>query len=480
MTTPRIVVVGLGPAGPEYVTEHTRAEIARVAHRYLRTDRHPSASLVPDADTFDDVYEAADTFADVYAEIADRLAAAAQLHGEVLYAVPGSPLILERTVRALRTDQRVECIIHPAMSFLDIAYARLGIDPVEANVTLVDGHEFAIAAAGMAGPLLVAHTHANWVLSDIKLAVENATGDEPVVILQRLGSPDERITHTTWAELDRTVEADHLTSIYIPHLAAPVGSELVRFHQLARTLREQCPWDQEQTHQSLVRYLLEETYEVVDALHALDPEDPTTDDALIEELGDLLYQIEFHATIAEQEGRFTMADVAQGVHDKLVRRHPHVFGDVVADDTHTVLANWDLIKQQEKGRTSVFEGVPHSLPSLSYADAVQRKAAKVGFDWPDVDGAWPKIEEEAAEVRAAVHAADTAAVRDELGDLLFAVVNVARHLGVEPEAALRAATLKFRRRFEQVEVLARERGLVLQTAGLEALDTLWAEVKTGE
>ena len=480
MTTPRIVIVGLGPAGPEYVTEHTRAEIARVAHRYLRTDRHPSASLVPDADTFDDVYEAADTFADVYAEIADRLAAAAQLHGEVLYAVPGSPLILERTVRALRTDQRVECIIHPAMSFLDIAYARLGIDPVEANVTLVDGHEFAIAAAGMAGPLLVAHTHANWVLSDIKLAVENATGDEPVVILQRLGSPDERITHTTWAELDRTVEADHLTSIYIPHLAAPVGSELVRFHQLARTLREQCPWDQEQTHQSLVRYLLEETYEVVDALHALDPEDPTTDDALIEELGDLLYQIEFHATIAEQEGRFTMADVAQGVHDKLVRRHPHVFGDVVADDTHTVLANWDLIKQQEKGRTSVFEGVPHSLPSLSYADAVQRKAAKVGFDWPDVDGAWPKIEEEAAEVRAAVHAADTAAVRDELGDLLFAVVNVARHLGVEPEAALRAATLKFRRRFEQVEVLARERGLVLQTAGLEALDTLWAEVKTGE
>ncbi|HRC47957.1 MAG TPA: nucleoside triphosphate pyrophosphohydrolase [Ilumatobacteraceae bacterium] len=480
MTTPRIVVVGLGPAGPEYVTEHTRAEIARVAHRYLRTDRHPSASLVPDADTFDDVYEAADTFADVYAEIADRLAAAAQLHGEVLYAVPGSPLILERTVRALRTDQRIECTIHPAMSFLDIAYARLGIDPVEANVTLVDGHEFAIAAAGMAGPLLVAHTHANWVLSDIKLAVENATGDEPVVILQRLGSPDERITHTTWAELDRTVEADHLTSIYIPHLAAPVGSELVRFHQLARTLREQCPWDQEQTHQSLVRYLLEETYEVVDALHALDPEDPTTDDALIEELGDLLYQIEFHATIAEQEGRFTMADVAQGVHDKLVRRHPHVFGDVVADDTHTVLANWDLIKQQEKGRTSVFEGVPHSLPSLSYADAVQRKAAKVGFDWPDVDGAWPKIEEEAAEVRAAVHAADTAAVGDELGDLLFAVVNVARHLGVEPEAALRAATLKFRRRFEQVEVLARERGLVLQTAGLEALDTLWAEVKTGE
>lgn len=482
MTAPRVTIVGLGPAGPEYVTEHTLAEIERVPHRYLRTGRHPSSHLVPNPITFDEVYEAADTFADVYSEITDRLVAAATQHGEVLYAVPGSPLILERTVSALRADDRVECVIHPAMSFLDIVYARLGIDPVEAGVTLVDGHDFAVAAAGHAGPLLVAHTHANWVLSDIKLAVESSTGDEPVIILQRLGSPEELVTHTTWSELDRIVEADHLTSVYIPHLAAPVGAELVRFHQLARTLREQCPWDQEQTHQSLVRFLLEETYEVVDALQALDPDDPTTDEALIEELGDLLYQVEFHATIAEQEGRFTMADVAQGVHDKLVRRHPHVFGPdggakVVAGDTATVLTNWDAIKQQEKSRTSVFEGVPHSLPALSYADAVQRKAAKVGFDWPDVDGAWPKIDEEAAEVRSAVAAGNAGAVHDELGDLLFAVVNVARHLGVEPESALRAATLKFRARFEHVERLARDRGITLKTAGLPTLDALWDEVK---
>ncbi len=485
MTLPRVVVVGLGPAGAEYVTEHTLREIDRASHRYLRTGRHPSAHLVADAITFDDVYEAAETFADVYAEITDRLVAAATLHGEVLYAVPGSPLILERTVRSLRADPRVECVIHPAMSFLDIIYARLGIDPVEAAVTLIDGHEFATAAAGHNGPLLVTHTHANWVLSDIKLAVENASGDEAVVILQRLGSPDECITHTTWAEMDRTVEADHLTSIFIPHLGAPVGAELVRFHQLARTLREQCPWDQEQTHQSLIRHLLEETYEVVDALQALNPDDPSTDDDLVEELGDLLYQIEFHATIAEQEGRFTMADVAQGVHDKLVRRHPHVFAPiggerVVANDTATVLDNWDAIKQTEKRRTSVFEGVPNSLPSLSYADAVQRKAAKVGFDWPDVHGALPKIAEETAELCAAAADDDEDAVRDELGDLLFAVVNVARHLGVEPEAALRAATRKFRGRFEQVEALARERGLDLKSAGLASLDALWDEVKTGE
>lgn len=477
MTLPRVVIVGLGPGGDDHITAQTLQAIAAAAHRFVRTARHPSAHLVADATTFDDVYERADTFADVYAEITDRLVAAAAEHGEVLYAVPGSPLVLERTVRRLLDDPRVECIVHPAMSFLDVAWARLGIDPVEARVTLVDGHEFATAAGGLTGPLLVAHTHANWVLSDIKLAVEDATGDEPVVILQRLGTAEEAIVRTTWAELDRTVEADHLTCIYIPQLAAPVAGELARFHQLARTLREQCPWDREQTHHSLIRYLLEETYEVVDALEAYDPDDPDTDDALVEELGDLLYQIEFHATIAEQEGRFTMADVARGIHDKLVRRHPHVFGDVQADDTDTVLTNWDAIKREEKGRTSVFDGIAHSQPSLAYAYAVQRKAAKVGFDWPDVDGALPKIAEEAAEVREAAARGDADHLHEEIGDLLFAVVNVARHLGIEPESSLRAATLKFRRRFEGVERLATERGIDLHTAGLPVLDALWDEVK---
>jgi len=476
----RVVVVGLGPGDATHITRRTLDLVERIPHRFLRTGRHPSAHVVVDAVRFDDVYEVADTFDDVYEEIAERLVAAATEHGEVLYAVPGSPLVLERTVRRLRDDNRIECVVEPAMSFLDLAYARLGIDPVEARVTLVDGHEFATAAAGQSGPMLVAHTHANWVLSDIKLAVESADGDEPVVILQGLGTAGEVVVHTTWAELDRTIEADHLTCIYIPQLGAPVGAELVRFHELARTLREQCPWDQEQTHHSLVRYLLEETYEVVDALEALDPDDPSTDDALVEELGDLLYQIEFHATIAEQEGRFTMADVARGVHDKLVRRHPHVFGDTVATDSDTVLANWDAIKRVEKGRTSVFDGVPTSQPSLSYAYAVQRKASKVGFDWPDVDGALPKIAEEAAEVRAAADSGDEMQVHAEVGDLLFAVVNVARHLGVEPEAALRAATLKFRRRFEQVEALATERGIDLHDADLASLDALWDEIKTRE
>ncbi|MEX0846441.1 MAG: nucleoside triphosphate pyrophosphohydrolase [Ilumatobacteraceae bacterium] len=480
---PSVTVVGLGPGDDRWITTHTLGLIEATPVRFVRTRRHPSAHLVgPDATSFDDVYDAADTFTDVYTTIVERLVAAATEHGHVLYAVPGSPLVLERTVGRLRADERIECTIAPAISFLDLAYERLGIDPVETSIKLVDGHQFALAAAGYGGPMLVAHTHANWVLSDIKLAVESATGDEPVIILQRLGTPDEAVIHTTWAELDRTVEADHLTSVYVPSLGAPVGAELVRFHELARVLRERCPWDQEQTHRSLVKFLLEETYEVVDAIEGLDADDPTTDDHLVEELGDLLYQIEFHATIAEQEGRFTMADVAQQVHDKLVRRHPHVFppegGDLVeVADADEVVSNWDAIKRTEKQRNSVFDGVPTSQPSLSYAYAVQRKASKVGFDWPDVGGALPKIAEEAAEIVDAMTNGTTADVADELGDLLFAVVNVARHLGVEPEAALRAATRKFRSRFEGVESLARERGIDLLAADLATLDALWDEIK---
>jgi tetrapyrrole methylase family protein/MazG family protein len=478
--TGHIVVVGLGPGGVNHVTTETLATIERIKHRHLRTSIHPSAHLVPDAVTHDDLYESADTFDDVYIEIAHRLTAAATEHGEVLYAVPGSPLVLERTVRYLRqraADGMIELDVLPAMSFLDVAWARLGIDPVEKGVRLVDGHDFATAAAGERGPMLVAHTHANWVLNEIKLAVEDAQGDEPVTMLHALGTDAKLIVETTWAQLDQTIEADHLTSIYIPQLAAPVGQGYVRFHELTRMLREQCPWDIEQTHETLIPFLLEETYEVVDALQALDPDEPSSDDDLIEELGDLLFQIEFHATIAEQEGRFTIADVTQGIHDKLVRRHPHVFGDIIADDTGTVLENWDEIKKAEKGRTSIFEGIPRSLPSLAYAQKVGRKASKVGFDWPDVAGAFPKIAEETAELAEAMTETDAAATELELGDLLFAVVNVARHLKIDAELALRAASDKFRARFEGVEALAASRSIDLKTADLVALDALWDEVK---
>ena len=479
----RVVIIGLGPGPRNTVTEATLQAIASIPHQFVRTRKHPTADLLPTAQSFDHLYESLPTFDDVYAAITESLVAAATEHGEVLYAVPGSPLLLETSVTQLRADTRIEVQVLPAMSFLDLAWEALGIDPVNAGVRLIDGHRFAAEAANERGPLLVAQVHADWVLSDVKLSFDDAVGDEPVVLLHHLGLPDQRIEHTTWQELDRVLPADHLTTLYIPQLAQPIAGEMVKLHQLARTLREQCPWDIEQTHQSLIKHLLEETYEVVDAINDLDADNPSTDDALIEELGDLLYQVEFHATIAEQQGRFTLADVARSIHDKLVRRHPHVFGDVVANSANDVVSTWDEVKRQERQANdaksdSVFGGVAKAAPSLSYATKLQKRAADVGFDWPNADGAFDKIREESAEIRDAIsQQADPEAVRMELGDLLFSVVNLSRHLGHDAETALREASDKFRARFEHVEALAIERNIDLHAVDLATLDALWDEAK---
>ncbi len=480
--TARVVIVGLGPGPRNTVTQATLEAIERIDVQFVRTKRHPTADLMPKATSFDSLYDTLPTFEDVYREITEAVVAAAIEHGEVLYAVPGSPLILESSVAQLRADSRVEVQVLPALSFLDLAWEALGIDPVNAGVRLIDGHRFALEASGERGPLLVAQVHADWVLSDVKLAHESANGNEPVVLLHHIGLPDQRVEHTTWQELDRVLPADHLTTLYIPQMAEPVSGELARLHQLARTLREQCPWDREQTHDSLIKHLIEETYEVVDAIEALDADDPATDEAFIEELGDLLYQVEFHATIAEQQGRFSMADVARSIHDKLVRRHPHVFGDVVANSANDVVQTWDEVKRAEKksidGTASTFTGVAKSGPSLQYATKIQKRAADVGFDWPNADGAFEKIVEESAEIRQAVALnSDPETVRMELGDLLFSVVNLSRHLGHDAEQALRGASDKFRHRFEQVEQLALSRKIDLANAPLEQLDALWDEVK---
>jgi tetrapyrrole methylase family protein/MazG family protein len=476
--------VGLGPGPRNTVTQATLEAIERIDVQFVRTKRHPTADLMPKATSFDSLYDTLPTFEDVYSAITEAVVAAALKHGEVLYAVPGSPLILESSVAQLRADTRVEVQVLPALSFLDLAWEALGIDPVNAGVRLIDGHRFALEAAGERGPLLVAQVHADWVLSDVKLSHESANGNEPVVLLHHLGLPDQRVEHTTWQELDRVLPADHLTTLYIAQMAEPMSGELARLHQLARTLREQCPWDREQTHDSLIKHLIEETYEVVDAIEALDANDSATDEAFIEELGDLLYQVEFHATIAEQQGRFSMADVARSIHDKLVRRHPHVFGDVVANSANDVVQTWDEVKRAEKksadgaSSASTFTGVAKSGPSLQYATKIQKRAADVGFDWPNADGAFEKIVEESAEIRQAVALnSDPETVRMELGDLLFSVVNLSRHLGHDAEQALRGASDKFRHRFEQVEQLALSRGIDLANAPLEQLDALWDEVK---
>ena len=462
-------MVGLGPAGPEFLTDTVRALLAGGAKTFLRTARHPAADALSGYVALDRLYESAETFAEVYAAIVEELVEAAtrQAPEPIAYAVPGSPLVAERTVELLRRDPRVDLTVVPALSFLDLAWERLGIDPLGAGVRLVDAEQFARRYTGDGGPHLVAQCWSQALLSEIKLCAfaDHDLVAPDVVLLSHLGLPDEQVLRVGWWDLDRTLKPDHLTSLYIPAPVDPAGSagEMARLEELVATLRAECPWDRAQTHGSLMPHLLEESYEVLDALAELDAAEAAGDPAnvtassghLEEELGDLLFQVVFHARLAEEAGRFTLADVARGVHDKLVHRHPHVFGEADAASAEEVRANWEEIKREEKGRSSVTEGIPADLPALLLSTKLQRKALSVGMAGAGPGDAGSDLATRvAALVRRQVDPAATAADAtlggaDEatgrlVGEVLFDVADVARRLGIDPELALRRCALAFR------------------------------------
>ncbi len=257
-----------------------------------------------------------------------------------------------------------------------------------------------------------------------------------------------------------------------------------RLHEIMTRLRHPqngCPWDREQTLESLKPCVLEETYELLSAMDC--PEDKPN---YIEELGDVLLQVMFQCVMAEQEKRFSFDDVANAISDKLVRRHPHVFGNVDASDSATVLRNWEQIKQLEhrkEARHSALDGVPVALPALLKAQRTQEKASRVGFDWPDASGPLDKIAEELAELKDEIASrksdkpADSVRVKEELGDLLFAVANLARHLKVDSESALEGTTARFSKRFRAVEAAAKAQNRSMRDMSLEEMDTLWEEAK---
>jgi tetrapyrrole methylase family protein/MazG family protein len=462
---PRVDVVGLGPAGPELITDETRKLINGAGTVFLRTSRHPAVAAFPGVPSFDGHYESEPTFDAVYGAIVADLLAAARRQGSVVYAVPGSPTVAERTVGLLREDPAVKAgevtvSVHPALSFLDVAFARLGIDPVASGVRIVDAETFASSAAGEPGPLLVAQCWAPSLLSEIKLSTEAPPGTQ-VTVLYHLGLEDERVWDVEWDDLDRSFEPDHLTSLWIGALGAPVATELIRLDELVHTLRERCPWDREQTHGSLARHLLEESYEVLEAIDNLAAVDaklaaaaagagagdaqvaPDVEEQAVahleEELGDLLFQVYFHAALAAESGRFTLADVARGVHDKLVTRHPHVFGDLTDATQDQIASNWETLKKAEKNRTSITEGIPAAMPALALMAKLQRKGVALGMELPGRHDEAEILAGAAARLAEDANGADA-----EIGELLFSLVNLARAMGVDPESALRVRAAAFR------------------------------------
>ena len=472
-----INIVGLGPGDLDRTDPASRQLLLDETQTViLRTSRHPAAAAfgsLRDVVFCDDLYEAHDQFGDVYEAIARRVVDAAG-EGAVVYGVPGSPTVGEFAVgqiRELAESAGVDVVVLPAESFVDAVLAELGVDPLRSGFKLLDGHELPDPLV-FDVPTLIGHVGMPEILADVLAQIDRVVPeDAEVCIAVNVGATDQRLVWGGPAALDPAL-ASVRTSVFVP---ATAGGLLGAVQAMAR-LRIECPWDRKQTHQSLVRYLIEESHELIDALAAL-PVDDVDYGAYAdveEELGDVLLQVLFHAAIAAEAEAFDISDVAEQLRRKLVRRHPHVFGEVHAEDADAVKRNWDLIKAEEKAArpssASLLDGVPTSLPGLGRAFEIQRKVAKVGFDWTGITDVLDKLDEEAAELRADID--DPAAAVHELGDLLFSVVNVARHLDIDPDLAIRQATQRFEARWRAIEAMGPVQGL-----SLEELDERWEVAK---
>ena len=474
-----IVVVGLGPGDPGLLTVEAWRVLQNAHEVYVRTRQHPTVGALPSSlviHSFDDLYDRADTFEGVYAEIASRVVELGCRAEGIVYAVPGHPLVGESSVQRILTlaeERGLPVRIVEGLCFVETTCVRLKIDPLNG---------FQVADAMMLArrhypefnpdlPLLVGQIYSRDVAADVKLVLLAVYPDDhPVTLLTAVGTEGEAIRTIPLYELDRSESLDHLTSLYVPAVAEP-GS-LAAFQEIVARLRAPggCPWDQEQTHDSLRPFLLEETYEVLEAL------DDSDLGSLREELGDLLLQILLHTQIAIEHGEFNMADVVSGAVAKLKRRHPHVFGDIQVANVQEVLGNWERIKAGEadhKPSGGMLAGVPKFMPALARTQALQRRASRVGFDWAEFDG----VRQEWRDLRDASAAGDDQGTA--LGGLLFSLVNVARELGIDAEAALRKTGARFQRGFHEMERQSAALGQELGDLGFSELAKLWEKAQKG-
>ncbi|WP_124726318.1 nucleoside triphosphate pyrophosphohydrolase [Staphylospora marina] len=482
----KIVITGLGFGDEHALSLGTLKLLESAGRLFLRTDKHPVVRWIRERgisfETMDEVYRRHSAFEQVYEEIAERLLREADTGETVVYAVPGHPRVAERTTVLLlkRGPERgIDVSVQGGHSFLDPLFTSLGIDPVE-GFQLLDGTALDAGRIDPRGHVVIAQVYDRMTASDVKLTLMDVYPDDhPVTVASACGIPGkERTVCVPLYELDHEDRFDDLTTVYVP----PVRDDrnlYGRFEFLEgiiRTLRgpDGCPWDRKQTHESLRPYLLEEAHEFLEAVAEDDPE------AMADELGDILLQVMLHAQIASESGDFDIHEVIGRLSDKMIRRHPHVFGEGKAETAEEVKANWERIKRQERGgeaEPGILSGIPKGLPALSLAHALQKKAAKVGFDWDRVEEVFGKIYEELDELQ---RAENGKAIEDEFGDLLFAVVNLSRFLKVDPELALLGACRKFRRRFGHIEQRARESGRRLQEMSLEEMDQWWNEAKQSE
>ena len=478
---PGITILGLGPGDPAKLTREAWDTLSGSEEIWLRTRQHPVVPGLPAGlriHSFDELYEQGVSFENVYAAIVEKVVGLGQRKAGVVYAVPGDPFVAEATgpeiarrARSLNLPLR----IISGVSFLEPVFSALGVDPYPSMV-LVDALELSTAHVPSFPPempALIAQIYSRMVAAEIKMMLGSVYPDtHPVRLVHAAGTKEEIIEDIPLYEIDRSPHIGLLSALYVP--ALPAGTSFESFQEIVAHLRapDGCPWDREQTHASLRPHMLEESYE---AITAIDEQEPNK---MVEEFGDLLLQIVLHAQIASEEGTFSMADILKGIHDKIVRRHPHVFGDLELDGVKGVLQNWEKLKEQERKENGeargLLDGVPLALPALAQAQEYQDRAARVGFDWPEIEGVLAKIEEEIQEIKAVDNPEELAF---ELGDLFFALVNLARWKQVDAESVLRQTNRKFKERFAHIENTAKTKGIKLTDMSLDEMESLWQEAK---
>ncbi len=495
-----LTLMGLGPGDASLITREAWATLEAADEVLLRTRRHPAVAGLParlKRRSFDRFYDTSDDFGAVYARIVAAVLKQAG-KGDVIYAVPGHPLVGEATVPLLLARAREAGIptriiaglsfIEPSLEALALGEAARGVpqvDPLE-GLQICDALDLASLhhpPLNPDKPALIAQIYSRAIASEVKLTLMNQYPPEHAVrVVNAVGARARTpMLELALHALDRGEHFDHLTSLYVPAIPRLGGWGGASFEELQETLArlrapDGCPWDQKQTHASLRESLLEEACEVLDAIDADDPQ------ALKEELGDLLFNVIFHAQLATEEETFRMADVIAEVDAKLKRRHPHVFGELKVSGVADVLTNWDAIKRQEhvdKGaaRTSALDGVSSALPALAQSQKLQQRAERAGFKWETTAQRLRKVREELREV---IAAREPEHLAEELGDLLFTLVNYAIAHGIDAELALRGANRKFGRRFRGVEQLARARGMNMKMEPVGRLMGLWREAKAAE
>ncbi|QAY67441.1 nucleoside triphosphate pyrophosphohydrolase [Paenibacillus protaetiae] len=485
----QITVVGLGSGDPDQLTLGVWRRLQSAARVFVRTADHPMMALLKEQGisfvSFDSVYEQMDSFPDVYEAIAAKLLEEAASSAEpIVYAVPGHPMVAERTVQLLRERcPEGTLAILGGESFLDQAFLRLGIDPID-GFALLDAAGLSPSAIRPQMHTIIGQVYDTFTASDVKLALMERYPDHfEVVVAHALGvAGEEQIIRVPLYELDRVSGFGNLSLIWVPRSDDPslLNRSFDRLHEIVAILRspEGCPWDREQTHQSIRKNFIEELYE---ALEALDQDDP---DGMREEFGDVILQVMLHSQMEEEVGAFSVYDVIQTLNEKLIFRHPHVFGDMGAGNAEEALGNWEQMKAEEKRRKgldpskqSALDGIPPDLPALMKAYKLQKKASKVGFDWGELEPVLAKVEEELAELRKAIRTQGADEQAGELGDLLFAAVNVSRFIDADPEEALSRTIAKFKSRFAYIEEQLRISGRKFDQTDLTEMDRWWEEAK---